>query len=136
MQQASFSFVNYRFPKVCIDLDGLGQNAELEVVFAPSGIFHQRACEYDLSFSFKAVSDGKTCVEIGCESKFRFDGVNSADEIPDYFYPNSIAIVFPYVRAFISSVTLLANIKPMVLPTYNLSSLKDTLKLNTTFEND
>ncbi|EXZ22215.1 pretranslocase subunit SecB family protein, partial [Bacteroides fragilis str. S13 L11] len=53
-------------------------------------------------------------------------------EIPNFFYPNSIAILFPYVRAFVSTLTLQANIKPILLPTLNLSSLQDTLRENTT----
>ena len=36
-------------------------------------------------------------------------------DIPDYFYPNSLAIVFPYVRSFVSSVTLQANIESPIL---------------------
>lgn len=52
--------------------------------------------------------------------------------MPSYFYRNSIAIVFPYIRAFISTVTLQANIPPIILPTMNLTSLEIPLKQNTT----
>ena len=48
------------------------------------------------------------------------------------FISNSIAILFPYVRAFVSTLTLQANIKPILLPTLNLSSLQDILRENTT----
>lgn len=50
------------------------------------------------------------------------------------FYANSIAIVFPYIRAFISTVTLQANlVSPILLPTMNLTSLGERLMNNTKF---
>ena len=53
-------------------------------------------------------------------------------DIPEYFYPNSLAIVFPYVRAFVSTITLQANMQPVVLPTINLMGLTEELKEKTT----
>lgn len=44
--------------------------------------------------------------------------------------------VIPYVRAFISSVSVQAGIPPIVLPTYNLSVLQEELKENTRVENN
>ncbi|CAM4366664.1 hypothetical protein AQBE111736_13510 [Aquirufa beregesia] len=42
-----------------------------------------------------------------------------------------MAILFPYLRAFISLVTLQINIPPLILPTLNLSSLEADLRKNT-----
>lgn len=58
-------------------------------------------------------------------------GITIAD-IPEYFYPNSLAIVFPYVRAFVSTITLQANVQPVVLPTINLMGITEELKEQTT----
>ena len=55
-------------------------------------------------------------------------------EIPDFFYPNSLAIIFPYIRAFVSTLTLQANVRPIVLPTVNLMGLTDMLRKETTVE--
>lgn len=41
-----------------------------------------------------------------------FESARTLEDIPDYFYANSIAILFPYVRAFVSTVSLQANIPP------------------------
>ena len=54
------------------------------------------------------------------------------NDIPGFFYPNSIAILFPYIRAFVSTLTLQANVTPIVLPTLNLTNLQEKLKKNTT----
>ena len=69
---------------------------------------------------------------VNCVASFKFKENISLAEIPNFFYPNSIAILFPYVRAFVSTLTLQANIKPILLPTLNLSSLQDILRENTT----
>lgn len=53
------------------------------------------------------------------------------NEIPDYFYANSLAIIFPYIRAFVSTITLQSNMHPIVLPTVNLMGLSEKLKRNT-----
>lgn len=66
-------------------------------------------------------------------ASFQFsEDVIDIEDIPTYFYANSIAIVFPYLRAFISSLTIQANLKPMILPTMNLTSLSSPLKENVT----
>lgn len=73
-------------------------------------------------------------IEVNCLASFLFKGVESIDDIPTYFYSNSIAIVFPYVRAFVSTLTLQANYSPIVLPTMNLSDLNSQLKEHVTVE--
>lgn len=67
---------------------------------------------------------------------FKFQDKLLFDEIPAFFYKNSIAIAFPYLRSFISTLTLQANIKPIILPLMNLSELEKPLKDNTTVIKD
>ena len=68
---------------------------------------------------------------VNCVAWFEFQDVERIEDIPDYFYANSIAILFPYVRAFVSTLTLQANVPPMVLPTLNLFPLQKILQENT-----
>ena len=70
-------------------------------------------------------------IRVSCEATFTFGDSVSINDIPDYFYPNSLAIIFPYVRAFVSTITLQANIQPVVLPTINLMGLTESLKSQT-----
>jgi len=72
-----------------------------------------------------------TAIEVLVEAKFSFRDVDRLEDIPDYFYPNAIAILFPYVRAFVSTLTLQANMPALVIPTMNLTALKDDFKNNT-----
>jgi preprotein translocase subunit SecB len=70
-------------------------------------------------------------VTVTCSASFTFNDINSIDDIPNYFYPNSIAIIFPYIRAFVSTISLQANVQPVILPTINLMGLTEVLKNKT-----
>lgn len=135
MTKAAFSLEGYFFNKVNIDFDASTED-ELQIHFEPSGLFRQTESDssYELKIVFSATDKNsqKRMVEIECHAMFRFATRIEFGEIPSYFYGNSIAIVFPYIRAFISTVTLQANFQPLVLPTMNLSSLADPLRENTT----
>jgi len=133
-QKAAFQLEKYLFNKVNIDLENK-ENQDMQVDFNPSGVFHQENSQYDLKFTFKVFSGGKgpekPYVLIECIGIFKFEEVSSVDDIPPFFYRNAIAILFPYLRAFVSMVTLQANVAPVVLPTLNLSDLDQPLKENT-----
>lgn len=131
--KAAFSLENYFFSKIDINLENK-KSADIDISFNPSGKFSSSSSSYDLKFIFNALTEGSEIpfISIECVATFKFESVHSIEEIPTYFYRNSIAIIFPYVRAFISTVTLQANIPAVVLPTMNLSSLEKPLRENTT----
>jgi Preprotein translocase subunit SecB len=134
INKAAFSLEKYTFNKVEIDFDS-NSLPELEINFVPSGMFKRTETEsiFELKFIFSAKSKGvsKAFVVIECNAIFKFANNILFEEIPSFFYANSIAIIFPYVRAFVSTVTLQANILPIVLPTMNLSSLEKPLREQT-----
>jgi preprotein translocase subunit SecB len=130
MQRAAFSIVNYQFDKVEIDLSN-HKNNELSLSFGISGIYYKTNSSYELTFvvsAFNHDKEQKPFVSIRCKGLFAFDAVSTFDEIPDFFYKNSIAILFPYVRAYLSLVTTQANVPGIILPTVNLSNLEDDLR--------
>ncbi|MCT3721323.1 protein-export chaperone SecB [Elizabethkingia anophelis] len=126
--KAAFSLDKYYFSKVDINFENK-KNNDLKISFDPSGIYLTNDLLYELKFIFNALSEGQDdpFVSITCNATFKFENVKSFEDIPSYFYRNSIAIIFPYVRSFISTVTLQANIPPVILPIMNLSSLEKPL---------
>lgn len=135
MNKAAFSLEGYKFDQVELNLENVKSDTAFLVDFEPSGVYKEDEKLYILKFVFKAMKDEaeeSPIVRIRCIAEFKFEGVASLENIPSFFYLNSIAILFPYVRAFVSTLTLQANIKPILLPTLNLSSLQETLKNNTT----
>lgn len=132
MKEAIFSLNRYNFPIVKLNLTNIKVgNNNLKLSIEPEGVFSPKEGTFLLKFNFLAYFEESRelpCVEILCTGEFAFKEIYSIDEIPSYFYANSIAILFPYVRAFISTVTLQANYQPIVLPTMNLSALSEILK--------
>lgn len=135
MQKAAFSIINYQFDKVNIDFDNHSGN-DLDLSFDCNGVFINENSSFDLTFKVIVISNKEKnpFVTIQCKGVFKFENVSSFEEIPDFFYRNSIAILFPYVRAYVSLVTTQANIPGIILPTLNLTGLEVELKKNTTIK--
>jgi len=133
MNKAVFSLENFVFNKVNINFDNL-TNDDLKINFVPEGAYDIESGIFHLSFKFTATNESQTeepFIFIQCIGDFKFEDKPTLEELPTYFYRNSIAILFPYIRAFITNVTTQANLKPLILPTMNLSSLEEPLKQNT-----
>lgn len=130
---AAFSFDRFRILNATIDCEDIPESIFLD--FIPSGIFILEEKKFNLRFLFTAKKDNRKdsapFISINCEAVYIFRDKITIENIPDYFYSNSIAIAFPYIRAFISTITLQANIKPIVIPTLNLTALNTLLKENT-----
>lgn len=133
MEQAKFSFKAFRILDAELHFAKVTGNLNLQ--FYPEGLFDSDTHQYHLHLSFRAINDNSdedVVVQLESIALFQMeDTVTKVEEIPSYFYSNSIAIVFPYLRAFVSTLTLQSNAKPMVLPTMNLSSLEEELRRNT-----
>lgn len=134
MESAKFSFDNHVFT----DFEIHTQNAteELTLQLHPEGVYDIENRVYSLILDFRILSEkaepDNILVFVRCLAKFSFDeSVSGLNDVPEYFYANSIAIVYPYLRAFVSTLTIQSNTKPIVLPTMNLSSLGKDLEKNT-----
>lgn len=132
MEKAAFRLNNYRFIKASINFD-IPRKTALNISFDPRGTYSQKAGIYKLHFDVDVTcNESQTnVVAITCEAEFEFNNPIPAEEIPNFFYPNSLAILFPYVRAFISTISLQANVSPILLPTINLMGLTETLREHT-----
>ena len=132
MNSAAFSLEDYKFTKVEIDYYNKESN-DLKIDFDPTGKFYKDNSIFELKFIFSAFGNEskRAFVKIECIAVFKFAENINFDDIPSYFYKNSIAIIFPYIRSFVSTVTLQANIPPIILPTMNLSALEAPLKDST-----
>jgi preprotein translocase subunit SecB len=133
MVKAAFSIINYQFDRVQIDLNN-HKSKDLSLAFKTKGLYDSKNSTFELHFVINVANKEaeNPFVEISCKGTFKFENVSIFEEIPDFFYRNSIAILFPYVRAYLSLVTTQANVPGIILPTLNLSNLETELKTNTT----
>lgn len=137
MEKVAFRFNNYYFTRAKIEFPAQSErNLDLNVKFIPKGEFIKNDSIFNLYLTviISSSKDGveTNFVEVNCFSEFIFSEQINLCDIPGFFYPNSIAIIFPYIRAFISTLSLQANMNPIILPTMNLTSLQEELKNNTT----
>lgn len=130
---ASFQLNDYIFNDIMLRFEK-ELPKELSVDIVPSGIFYKENTSFELTAQFIAFAEGhkeNPFIKIKCKGSFLFKNTKSLDDIPEFFYRNALAILFPYLRSFISVLTLQSNIPPLVLPTYNLSELEKPLRENT-----
>lgn len=134
LKKAAFSLSTYKITKANIDFAKQELTDEIGLILDPSGEFKKSESIFDLKIIFKAGTSNMESVLVECEMHgwFKFSNVDAQEDIPDYFFRNSIAIIFPYLRSFISTLTLQANTKNLILPTMNLSNLESVLKSNVT----
>ena len=99
MQKASFSIQNYLFDQVQINLESF-QEENLKIDFTPKGVYDNEKRVFELVFvvSIENSSNENPFLKIRCRGFFLFENVNSFEEIPDFFYINSITILFSVDR--------------------------------------
>lgn len=120
---AKFRFLRYRIVKSEIDLSTDGQvSGDLNVEFTQTLGEDQGECKMKLMMETK-ISDANNymTVMVRSEGFFEFDKDLPDVQKDNFFRVNAPAILFPYVRAYISTLTALSGINPVILPTLNLS---------------
>jgi preprotein translocase subunit SecB len=129
---AAFSFDSYNISQFSY-IEPKEDQKNIFVDFLPTGMYSAKDGLFTMVFVFVASFGEETrekIIDISMKGFFRFEPNTAKEDIPEYFYQNSIAIIYPYIRAFVSTLTALAGAKPLILPTLNLSSLSENLKAN------
>ncbi|PTU49224.1 hypothetical protein DBB42_26595 [Pseudomonas plecoglossicida] len=80
---------------------------------------------------FKAavyIEEGK-CIDLEYQSRFDVDGpVDEEFKAGNFAFVNAPAIAYPFLRAFISNLTLNAGYSPVMLPSINFVAMKEKIK--------
>ncbi len=133
---AAFSFQKFQILKFSFS-EPLTDEGEIGLEFSPSGKYFPSTGIFEIHMDFGASQilskdkPGTPIIDAYYIATFLFEESIPFESIPSFFYVNSIAISFPYLRAFISTLTLQANVKLLMLPLMNLTGLEANLKENT-----
>jgi len=129
--QSTFQFLGYLVQKAEISIPQKHiDEDEFEIEITPSGVcsgdrfnllLKVDVTNVDKSFSAKIEIIGFYHFKQGCEV------------VDDFFLLNAPAILFPYVRAYISTLTAISGGPTIIPPTLNLTSLADKLRKNIIF---
>ncbi len=135
MALSNFQFLGYKVLKSSIDLNEFtSEESGLEIGFKTSGTVNKKNLTFDLNLSVFITNSEKTIkIEINTIGNFKFEPVEDINDVSNFFYTNASAILFPYIRAYIGTLTNLSGLKAINLPTLNLSNLAEDLKQNTVF---
>ncbi len=131
-KSAKFQFKNFRISRSIIEIksDKIGNSFKLG--FKPKGFIYKKDSFFRLQLGV-LIEDNKKAIkiEIVAIANYIFDSEIEQKELERYFYINAPAILFPYIRAYISSLTTLSGISPVTMPTLNMQPLGEELKKNT-----
>ena len=123
IEKARFRFVEYLFQETSIKLTGEDIGDDVEFGIEPNGIFEEDNKMFILTLNV-LVKDKKSSLEVKMTvtGKFKYE-TNDIQELVPYLGFNAPAIIFPYIRAYITNITALGGMSPIILPTLNMESV-------------
>jgi len=129
---SAFQFTGYKIVRSLIELKSVDLGDNFSISFVPKGIINKTESTFQLDLTV-FIKDTKDTIniEINVISVYVFDGQIEKTQLNKFFYLNAPAIIFPYVRAYITTLTALSGIDPVIIPTLNLSALGKDLEENT-----
>ena len=122
-QEAQFRFLDFKVVKSIyqIDTQKFKQGGKLDVNFKfPTDLDY--AQEKLISFPMEVLienEDKSLRIQVGVIGIFESD-VDITKE-KSFIEVSAPAIIFPYIRAYVSNLTSMSGIQPILLPTYNMT---------------
>ncbi len=129
MENSGFKFNGFLIKKTKIEINST-DDLNLSIKFKPSGVLDKASSTFKLVLDILITEkNNELNIEVQSEGEFVYNNLTD-ERLNQFLYLNAPAILFPYIRSYITSLTALSGVSPVVLPTLNLSSLKDDLKKN------
>ena len=132
IKNLKFRFNGFTIVKSYFECGNNADDKAFTIAFDPKGIIDDENSIFELQFNVQITNNTKDInIEVHSLGRFEFDKNEDMGQLNSYFYLNAPAIMFPYIRAYISSMTALSGIRTVVIPTMNLIGLQEDLKKNT-----
>lgn len=131
VSRAPFKFRNFIISESHIKIESNSNPDSIDVRIDPSGIINKEKGLYDVQLKIFLHSNDGFEVYVKMIGNFEFNQVLEKDNLSNYFYVNAPAIIFPYLRSYISALTALSGCKTIILPPMNVISLGKDLEKNT-----
>jgi preprotein translocase subunit SecB len=130
---SKFQFKGFKIINSSIEIQeqkDIGETFNLS--FNPSGKLLKKEHIFRLYLE-TVIKDDFNALKINVVAVADYHFKNDIDKqtLKNLFFINASAILFPYIRAYISSLTSLSGVKPITLPTMNLQALGNKLEANT-----
>lgn len=131
---AKFRFERYLVTETKVNVTGKEIDKDIHIGVEPEGEINSDNKLFTLTLRV-VIRDATDNLEVGMVIKGFFSyEMGSIEELLPYISVNAPAILFPYIRSYISSMTALGGMPPIILPTLNLTRVGE--KLRETFEGE
>ena len=123
---AKFRLKEYKINKANIEFNpSMPISEDISIELERKSMSNEDENLYRLEFGVK-IADKEQNLQVYANliGLFEFDSDIDDRTISIFFNINAPAILFPYVRAYISTLTSLSGIRPIILPTINLANLE------------
>lgn len=131
IQEVSFKFLNFLVKESHIILNQQGE-PKIQVNFYPKGYIFKSLRQFHLELALDIKEEtNKFSIRIVAVAVFEFEENADLAKYKDgFFVLNAPAIMFPYIRAYISNLTAQSGLFTVTLPTFNLTTMGEALKNN------
>lgn len=129
---SAFKFEKYSILRSVIIRKSDETPKSLQIGFEPKGTHFKEDGRFELSLGVRIGDEGKNLlIEVDASATYTLEGEVTDKMLKTFFYLNAPAILFPYIRAYIATLTTLSGMTPINLPTLNLTQLAPELERNT-----
>lgn len=127
------SFERYEIIKTYFELNSNYQGEEIDIDLSinvnvkSNDVRNKMIVDIDVAL-FKDIKEKEHPFELTftCRGYFSMDDGNDINS----YETNAIAILYPYVRTFVSNFTASVNVTPLLLPTININKMVSDAKKN------
>ena len=132
MENSRFQFKGFSINRSLIERNNTETSSKLKIVFDPEGFIDKENSTFQLHLGVQIEDENKSVnLEIDSVAKYVFENKEALEALNNYFFINAPALLFPYIRAYISTLTNLSGFEPINLPTLNMTQIGEDLKANT-----
>jgi preprotein translocase subunit SecB len=129
-KQMLIRFSDIKVTKLDLKFSGPTKDEEYNVFIDFEPVFYKEESkirDFALSFDLRISSpDNASSIELKALSYFNTSEPITEDfKTSDWVKINAPAIAFPFLRAYISSITIQSGVNPIILPAFNFTRLKD-----------
>ncbi|MBN2745408.1 MAG: protein-export chaperone SecB [Bacteroidales bacterium] len=129
---SKFQFKSFKISRSLIERFDSETSKKISLEFSPKGIVNKEDGIFQLNLRVKIADQNNSFnIEIDAMANYHFENKLDIDTLNSYFFVNAPALLFPYLRAYISTLTNLSGFEPINLPTLNMTRLGEDLKKNT-----
>lgn len=126
--QAQFQFNDYIVEHCKLNQTGKPISERMNFFIQPLGSLNEEKNTFELRLEVK-VSDNEKNFDLEMTIKGFFSyTTNNKDLLMKFICSNSPAIMFPYIRAYVSSISSLSGVAPIIMPTLNMQKIGETLQ--------